>query len=418
MGAALTHLLSSERRLSALPSNPSEPALTGAAHPLSSSALPSSLNLLLSSGSPPYLTYRSNIEDFHSFLPPNLLGSLQLTTAPNLLASANRPFTVSVGSPCISFAAAPGAASSLLLSASQLLRLVALSNSHNPNRTAGSIQEATSLFSERILSSSSSMSSSTSSSTSPTSSTSIMFRTWPAGAAPPTFIRWWPAGAHPSMESLNLAHTDLYTTTDALLTAERLPPALVEDFSSDDLEGSEDSSSTGIDITWAFSSPHNPQLLSLCLPHPQAALLFSCFTCIPNLLGFGVHVLFHDQSDWLEAFTFLKPHYIIRVLRSFPQRLFLISTSFAAANLIFSQFKSDTALLFAIFSSWSLSALLSSPSLLNFICPLDNCQVIILSFLVKPPSPTIHFLCDIAESHFGSVKETYFFPLLTRFTEA
>ena len=143
MGASLTHLLSSERRLSALPSNPSEPAHIGSVHPLSSSALVSSLNLFLLSGSSPNLIHLSNIEDFHSFPPLNLVGSLQPTTAPNLLAFTNRLYTVSVGSPCISFAAASGAASSLLLSSSPLLRLVALSNSHNPNRATGSIQQAT-----------------------------------------------------------------------------------------------------------------------------------------------------------------------------------------------------------------------------------------------------------------------------------
>ena len=195
-------------------------------------------------------------------------------------------------------------------------------------------------------------------------------------------------------------------------------PALVEDFSSEDFGGREDSSFSDNDITWAFTSPHNPQLLTLRLPYPQVALLFCSFTCVPNLLGFGVHVLFHDHYDWVEAFALLKPHYLIRVLRPYPQHLFRSDTAFISANLIFSQFQTDTALLYAVFSAWSLSALLSNPSLLNSICPLDNCQILILSFLAKPPTPTIHFLCDIADSHFGSLKETYFFPLLTRFLEA
>ena len=146
------------------------------------------------------------------------------------------------------------------------------------------------------------------------------------------------------------------------------------------------------------------------------ATLFDSLTCAPNLLGFGVRVIFHDGEflDWGDTLSLLYPHYLIYYIHGYPQHLFLSSSAASFANLLFTYFQRDTSLLCAAFSAWSLHSIRSTPSLLGSICPLDNCVEIISQFLFTPPVPSLHFLCDVADSHFGSLDETYFFPLLSR----
>jgi hypothetical protein len=166
-----------------------------------------------------------------------------------------------------------------------------------------------------------------------------------------------------------------------------------------------------------FDDPLSRQLAALNLPFSHRVQVLDAFSCIPNLLGNGVHVFYprntlHFGLD--DLFEILEPHYVLSSTLSFPDYIFQDAVAASAACRLFHLFQLDTALLYHAFTAWSSHAPLTNLSLLDSICALDGFQTTVLQFLYSPPSPVIHFLAYTADNHPGSNEELFFFPLFSR----
>jgi hypothetical protein len=149
-------------------------------------------------------------------------------------------------------------------------------------------------------------------------------------------------------------------------------------------------------------------------PHSDLAF-FHDIRLFPDLLGFGVHVIFNDGEflDWGCRFAIHHPQYFVSNIIPYPRRIFLPNSAARAASIIFPRFQIETTLLYFAFSLWRTPPPSYLRPLLRLFYLPDNCIEILLGFVFTAPTPSILFVVDRLSSP-SLPDEIFLFPLLSR----